>query len=408
MTVFLRTKRTSSRSIKRRIVTSGTSVSRKCSSTQKTKSLVPKRVTRRMVEEAVALDTRKIIGIFSEKKKWKSLSDLRTINEEDQKTKEKTAKLLVENEKLTKDLGTVTLKTRDIERQLIYERAFYEEQKSQYAKVMRNRVLTRNVKTQTYEVDFVYESEKVCSLISELRTLRELFSRQKSTIVEVCDKYLRMRTLKEYLLQEMVKTEERHRQISKNILDRFDKERISFATVDRDGRLSQEQHRTLVERSSKLAYNNAALQMRLHSVISSKARVCPRSLSSDLFIYSTLKEIRDLSETENNMWTMMDNRRVWASDLDNEEEVIGKFISFPVEVADGGSIGYKLTPLFRIEDVDEEQDFDEDDLEEVEVDSEEMTGRSESTTDIKKVNAVPPRSDSAPDIIRATFLKNGW
>lgn len=331
------------------------------------------------------------------------MTDLTAKSDGDRRDKEKIAKLVVKNEKLIKDLETVTMKLRDVERQLIYERAFYEEQKSQYVKVMRCRVLTRNVKTQTFEVDFVYESEKVSSLISELRTLRELYSRQKATIAEVCDKYLRMRTFKEYLLQVMVKTEERHKQIMEETLDRFDKERIVFATMERDGKIPLELQTKLVERSSKLAYNNAALQMHLHTIMSSKSRVCPRSLSSDLFIYSALKEIRDLSETERNMWKMMDNRRVWMPDLDTEDEVIGKFISFPVEVAEDGTLGYKITPLFKIENVNEEQDLEDEDIEEVEVDTDEMAGRSESVTEIKKAKAVPPRSDSAPDIIMATF-----
>ncbi|XP_024215865.1 uncharacterized protein [Halyomorpha halys] len=401
MTVFIRRKQGSNQLLKRRSTASKTTIARKCSSLLKTKSLVPKKVTRRMVEVAVALDTQKFIGMFSERKRWKSLTDLTAKSDDERDDKERLARLVVKNEKLIKDLETVTLKLRDVERQLIYERAFYEEQKYQFIKVMKSRVLSRNVKTQTFEVDFVYESEKVCSLISELRTLREMYSKQKTTISEVCEKYLRMRTFKEYLLQLMVKAEERHKMIMEETLDRFDKERIAFATIEREGKLSQDLQCKLIQRSSKLAYNNAALQMQLHSIMSSKVRACPKSLSSDLFIYSALKEMRDLSETERHIWMMMDNRRVLVPELDSDDETVGKFISYPVE--DEGSMGYKITPLFRIEDVDEVPELDDDDIEEVEIVIDELTGKSESATEIKKPTAVPPRSDSAPNITRTRF-----
>lgn len=144
---------------------------------------------------------------------------------------------------------------------------------------MKWKIETRNVKTQTYAVDFTYDADQVTTLVTELRAVRELYLKQKALTTAVCEKYVKMRDSKEAVIRKMSRMEEHYQETLQEAMTNFDRDRVAFALLEKDGSLPRELHADLVGRCAKLDFNNAALHAAMLKMKSERLR---RRTSKDL------------------------------------------------------------------------------------------------------------------------------
>lgn len=319
---------------------------------------------------------------------------------------------------------------------------------------MKWKIETRNVKTQTYAVDFTYDADQVTTLVTELRAVRELYLKQKALTTAVCEKYVKMRDSKEAVIRKMSRMEEHYQETLQEAMTNFDRDRVAFALLEKDGSLPRELHADLVGRYAKLDFNNAALHAAMLKMKSERLRRrTSKDLMGDVSIYSILKDTKDLAISDSRLKRVKRWKReeVISEAKSSSKQLLGKFVSLPVLVNEGGRSSCKITPLFEVENDEDpsgEEEMDSNgDIEEVEVDcsfrrsrrrvcfssssvirsaeafdcrrSEESlpysvdssstvgtcskTPRCESQIELKEKPPRPPRTGSAPDIIQATF-----